>query len=86
MKKTKFLLFYIVASIILNLTCVYVLSGVWRAIYLRDSFQGDYTFFMRIADYISKFDIVLKFFWMSLGASLMCIAFLIWDWMGFENA
>ncbi len=74
--KIKLTLIYILASLVLNMTALYIIVGINRALYTPDKM----TYYMKVADFMG-FGWRVKLFYLCLGSALTWIFVLAWDWM-----
>ncbi len=86
MRKNKFLIIFILFSMLLNFTSFYVIVNVMKSIYWNNQIQGDYTQYMRLLDTLKlKLDQIPILFYISVGIAIGVLIMTIWGWVGFEN-
>ena len=89
MKKNRFILLFIISSMVLNFTAFYVIVNTLRALYQRDILIdpiNNYTVYMRLLDTLNnRLSQIPVLAYISLGIAIGILIMTLWGWCGFKN-
>ena len=89
MKKNRFILLFIISSMVLNFTSFYVIVNTLRALYQRDILIdpiNSYTVYMKLLDTLNnRLSQIPILFYISAGIAIGMLIMILWSWLGFEE-
>ena len=88
MRKDKFILIFILVSMILNFTSFFIIVNTLRALYQRDMLKDPMTIsnYMQLLDTLNnKLSQIPILAYISIGIAIGIVIMCIWNYIGFEN-
>ena len=88
MKKSKFILLFIISSMVLNFTAFYVIINTLRALYQRDMLKDPMTMsvYMKLLETLNnRLSQIPILAFLAIGIAIGILIMTLWGFVGFEK-